>query len=71
MGESDILQQIVDFYIKSHDFNGIPYDDLRGKHTSRGSLERSMINLIRKDKVALNYTNNPHIKQFDDPPIED
>lgn len=68
-----ILTEITDFYIRSHDFNGILVERL-GKelNLSWTDLQALLSELITKQKITLTFgglVGNPHIKRFRDLPV--
>lgn len=58
-----ITNKIFDFYNNSHDFNGMPYWELEKLHIS--NLDSYLLQLIGENVISVNFTINPHIKQFD------
>lgn len=70
-----ILREITDFYIGSHDFNGIPITELlRELQFSWPELLDSLIELLKGDKITLTFSSvvaNPHIKAFQDLPTSE
>ena len=66
-----IVNVVIDFYIESHDFNGIPLINLlQNIKESKENFDKAFIDLIQKGEVSLNFTENPHIKQFKDLPVK-
>ncbi|WP_145328555.1 hypothetical protein [Paenibacillus xylanexedens] len=68
-----ILEEIVKFYVESSDFNGISYwrlKELFGVGEEETNFDPILIELINEGKISVNYTLNPHIKQFKDFSIE-
>lgn len=70
-----ILRQITDFYIGSHDFNGISgIQLLRELKLPWPELLDSLIELIKDEKITLTFSSvvvNPHIKAFQDLPMSE
>ena len=67
-----IVDRVIEFYLKSHDFNGIPLTNLlKNIKDSKSNLNNALIDLIKGGIITLNYTVNPHIKQFNDFPVKD
>lgn len=60
------LKAVVDFFTKSHDFNGIPASQLPVQNVRAAAIE-----LVRDGKVDAVFTNNPHVKHFDAEPVHD
>ncbi|MDD2300194.1 MAG: hypothetical protein PHU69_11225 [Fermentimonas sp.] len=60
-----ITNKIFYFYNNSHDFNGVPYWELEKLHIS--NLDSYLLQLIGENVISVNFTINPHIKQFDFP----
>lgn len=71
--ESKILQEIVEFFVNSHDFNGIPLHTLAATLTlNENQLKIALANLIRDDKISINFdSDNPHILRRPALAIED
>lgn len=69
MGKKDeILRKITEFYLNSHDFNGLPVRNIV-QDSKVEEIERKdiLISLIREKKISLvfgDYHPNPHIKAF-------
>ena len=68
--KEQIVDQVVDKYINSKDFNGLPYRILRGRLNLK---EDFLINLLKEllenDQIEIvygDYHPNPHIKAFSD-----
>lgn len=64
-----ILKEITDFYIRSHDFNGIPLIGLLRKvKCDWPELHKFLLQLIKNEKITLTFSSlgNPHIKRFPD-----
>lgn len=60
-----IKNKVFDFYNESRDFNGVPYWELEKLHIS--NLDSYLLQLIEENIISVNFTINPHIKQFDFP----
>lgn len=60
-----ILNKVIDFYKESRDFNGVPYWELEKLYSN--NLESYILELIEENVISVNFTINPHIKQFDFP----
>jgi hypothetical protein len=62
---TDLLNRIVDFYLKSHDFNGIPAKDLlrTPEETAAIATLKHLVVAGRVDVYSGEY-DNPHIKRF-------
>lgn len=60
-----IKNKVFDFYNESHDFNGVPYWELEKLHIS--NLDSYLLQLIEENIISVNFTVNPHIRQFDFP----
>ncbi|MED1875488.1 hypothetical protein [Brevibacillus borstelensis] len=66
-----LLDRVIQFYEYSHDFNGIPFWRLiKDLNINKQDATTIIGDLIREKKVTLNFTLNPHIKQFEDFPID-
>lgn len=72
--KDDILANITEFYLSSHDFNGFPIQDVAQDFKLEESpLKSILISLIREGKISLNFGDihpNPHIKAFPEEPEE-
>ncbi|MFA5794960.1 MAG: AAA family ATPase [Candidatus Brocadiia bacterium] len=70
MIQENALKRITNFYLTSHDFNGIPVWSLREDlNISELELVKILINLITDNKISVVFGNictNPHIKSFPD-----
>lgn len=67
-----IMNEVIEFYLESYDFNGIPLYQLSAKHKrDKDRLDKAIIDLIKDGAISLNYTENPHVKQFKDFPVKD
>jgi len=70
MLEKIVLEKVVNFYISSRDFNGIPVWTLRDElNISDSELIKTLINLVSRGKINVVFGNiysNPHIKPFQD-----
>jgi hypothetical protein len=65
--QNEILQAVIDFYVRSSDFNGIPLNGLvRGRKGNEHEIIEDVQNLIKDKKISLCYETNPHIKSFPD-----
>jgi hypothetical protein len=64
--ENKIMEEIFNFYVNSHDFNGIPLPDLEKKFQF---IETKSIiaDLILEGKITIETDLNPHIKRFTEP----
>jgi len=75
MGTKHILAEVVDFYLGSADFNGIPVPQLqRTFDLSWPDLQDSLIELINSQKISLTFDTvqaNPHIRMLPDLPVDD
>lgn len=71
MNKTEILNNITNYYINSHDFNGIPYMEIKNKYKNydENDFKAIIIDLIKEKLITLNYTINPHVKQYSDFPI--
>ena len=64
--ENKINGKVLDFYLASNDFNGIPLSEIINKDTDVKQAKLILKNLILNNKVDLNSSDvNPHIKRFD------
>lgn len=70
--DNSLLRIITDFYVNSHDYNGIPVRDLlRGSEETK--LKEELSALVGAGLVSILYGDrhpNPHIKAFPDEPVE-
>lgn len=69
MGKKDeILRKITEFYLNSHDFNGLPVRNIvQDSKVEEIELKDILISLIREKKSSLIFGDihpNPHIKAF-------
>jgi len=66
--EDDILRKITEFYLNSHDFNGLPIRNIiQDSKLKEIELKAILISLIQKKRISLNFGDihpNPHIKAF-------
>ena len=62
----EILKEITDFYLNSHDFNGISVRSfLESSNNNLNELKKRITSLIQENKISLNFGDrhpNPHIK---------
>ena len=64
--ESKINSKVLDFYLASNDFNGIPLSEIISKDMDFKQVKLILKNLILNKKVDLFSSDvNPHIKPFD------
>ena len=65
MKEDNLLKIIFNFFVDSHDFNGIPLTNL-SKETKISYLEliERIQNLVIKELVSIQTDENPHIIRF-------
>ncbi len=70
--ESETLQSIINFFVGSKDFNGIPLMALLGEFPlEKSELIDILTYLIRNGEISLNFDDNPHILRFPALPSED
>jgi len=70
--ESKMQKKILDFFIKSDDFNGIPLRDISKKlNIDLISTIDTLQKLVQEDKITLQFGDNPHIIRLTHYPIED
>jgi|LGVF01.1.fsa_nt_gb hypothetical protein len=66
--KDEILRKIKEFYLNSHDFNGLPVRNIvRDSKVEEIELNDILISLIREKKISLVFGDihpNPHIKAF-------
>jgi len=66
--KNNILKKITEFYLNSHDFNGLLIRDIvRDSKVEENELKNILISLIQEKKISLNFGDihpNPHIKAF-------
>jgi len=66
--KADVLRKITEFYLNSHDFNGLPIRNIvQDSKVEEIELKNVLISLIREKKISLNFGDihpNPHIKAF-------
>lgn len=73
MSMKDITEAVVEFYLSSHDFNGIPISELaRRIEKSRTALSKDLRELLIAKKVTILglHDDNPHILRHGIPDIE-
>lgn len=71
--EQKALDVITEFYLKSQDFNGIPFRTLNNELGDNG-LVKILITLLENDNVSIVFGDrhpNPHIKALKCEPIEE
>lgn len=72
--KDNILGKITEFYLSSHDFNGLPIEKLvQDFRLKESELKGILISLLREDKISLTFGDiqpNPHIKAFGEEPKE-
>lgn len=72
--KEDILSRVLNFFVKSHDFNGILVSDLIDEHGFSCPKIREVIGqLVEENKINLAFAShslNPHIKRLQDLPIK-
>lgn len=72
--KGNILAKITEFYLSSHDFNGLPVENiLQDFRLQDAELKNIIVSLIRENKISLNFGDihpNPHIKAFPEEPQE-
>jgi hypothetical protein len=71
MSAEDLLAQVTDFYLKSHDYNGIPASSLIMQY-GVSKVRDFLVELIREERVSVvfgDYHPNPHIKALPSEPI--
>jgi hypothetical protein len=69
----DIETATVDFYLESHDFNGLPATSLLDGASDQRAARAALEDLIRDGRVTCVFASvslNPHIKRFLDLPVE-
>lgn len=70
----DIERTVVDFYMRSHDFNGLPMFTLLRNSPDAISAKAAVESLIRKGRISCCFASvsiNMHIKRFPDLSIDD
>jgi hypothetical protein len=68
--KGEIVKAVLDFYRKSHDFNGLPVSQLGG---DKMQLAATLKELIQEDSVIINFGDrhpNPHILAFEPEDIQ-
>ncbi|HWP95647.1 MAG TPA: hypothetical protein VN426_02275 [Syntrophomonadaceae bacterium] len=67
-GKKDlILRRVLEFYVDSAEFNGIPHWQLHAEVGGEMQDVNSMLEeLLIERKISLNFATNPHIRQFED-----
>jgi hypothetical protein len=72
--KEDILKTVLEHYIDSHDYNGIPAVKLAEiNKLAHSNLEIMLTDLIKEDKITLTFASvseNPFIKRFPDLTID-
>jgi hypothetical protein len=72
--EAAVLERITDFYLKSHDFNGMPVPEVAEEFgLSDQELAELLAALVGEDKASLIFGDvhpNPHIRALPDHSIE-
>lgn len=75
MSHAEILNQVITYYCKSSDCNGIPlqqlYESNNALFPDKAAFIDTVSELIAQRKVDLIYDSNPHIKRFPVLPVED
>lgn len=70
-----VLQTLTDFYLQSHDFNGISVSQLQDSvDVIWEDLSESLSDLVQEGEITLNFSShslNPHIKRLPDLPIDE
>lgn len=67
-----IINKIIGYYINSTNFNGMPLIKLQQQLKENiGQFNQGLTDLVKLGFIALNYTNNPYIKQFKDFPVSE
>ncbi|NYB28163.1 MAG: AAA family ATPase [Methanobacteriaceae archaeon] len=67
--KNKIMDKIFEFYINSHDFNGISIFDLEREFKSE-KIKSIIADLIREKKVTISIEENPYIKHFPEVSVE-
>jgi hypothetical protein len=65
--KSEITEHVIQFYLKSGDFNGIPYSSLKERIIAEGGINVPLAELIDENQIEIvcgDYHPNPHIKAF-------
>ncbi|AET61212.1 hypothetical protein HPL003_22440 [Paenibacillus terrae HPL-003] len=62
-----ILEETVNFYVESSDWR---LKEIFGIGEKETNYDPILVELISEGKISVNYTLNPHIKQFKDFSIE-
>jgi hypothetical protein len=72
--EKQSLKAIEDFFLSSHDFNGLPFSDILSIfENDLARCRMTLKKLVNEKKISIVFGDihpNPHIKAFDDEPIE-
>ena len=72
--KEDILKTVLEYYIDSHDYNGIPAVKLvEIDKLEYSNLKIMLTDLIKEDKITLTFASiseNPFIKRFPDLTID-
>jgi hypothetical protein len=71
MSGEDLLAQVADFYLKSHDYNGIPASSLIMRY-GVSKVRDFLAELIREERVSVvfgDFHPNPHIKALPSEPV--
>jgi hypothetical protein len=70
-----IIERILDFFITSHDFNGIPFPQLAiSVGMSEDNLRSALQDPIHTGQISLTFAShsgNAHIKRLPDLPLEE
>src|SRR6266705_1189187 len=69
-----VLDRILNFFLKSSDFNGILLSDLCDEmNVTWAAMQAMLVELMHDEKVTLafaSYSENPHIKRLPDLPLD-
>lgn len=66
ISDKELKKQILDKYLTSGDFNGLPFYDYAKNFNTISEAKESIKKLIKSSDIELMYTAaNPHIKPFD------
>lgn len=72
--ENDLETAIVKFFLRSHDFNGLPMSALSNDVDDEEKIKAAIRGLIEKGRISCAFASisvNPHVKRFPDLPIDD
>jgi len=66
MYKEKLLEEILNFYLESRDFNGLPLSDFISKFKKVSDAKKILEDFIKTEKIDFYYDEgNPHVKRFD------